>query len=64
LEGLTQPGIPVIEVRDPLQGKELKARPADLAAVVGATDPTLSCPCFKANDIQGIGAFMEAYHER
>jgi molybdopterin-guanine dinucleotide biosynthesis protein B len=64
LEGLTQPGIPVIEVQDPRQGKEPKARPADLAAVVGATDQTLSCPCFNADDIQGISAFMEAYHER
>jgi molybdopterin-guanine dinucleotide biosynthesis adapter protein len=64
LEGLTQPGIPVIEVQDPRPGKELKTRPADLAAVVGATDQTLSRPRFHADDIQGISAFMEAYHER
>ena len=64
LEGLCLPGIPVIEVRDTRPGKELKTRPADLAAVVGAADKTFPCPCFPADDIEGISAFMEAYHER
>ena len=62
LEGLSQTGIPVIEVQGPAGEKELKTRPADLAAVVGAASAACSCPRFQADDIEGIRAFMEAYH--
>jgi molybdopterin-guanine dinucleotide biosynthesis protein B len=63
LEGLSQPGIPIIEVWDPRLQKELKTRPGDLAAVVSAAADTGSRPCFHPDDIEGICAFMEAFHE-
>ncbi len=62
LEGFSQPGIPVIEVRDPRAEKGLKTRAADLAAVVGADGGACPCPRFQPDDIEGISAFMEAYH--
>ena len=62
LEGLTRPGIPVIEVQDPRLEKELKTRPAERTAVISAVANTSSCPCFHPDDIAAIGAFMEAYH--
>jgi molybdopterin-guanine dinucleotide biosynthesis adapter protein len=62
LEGFSQPGIPVIEVRDPRAEKGLKTRAADLAAVVGADGGACTCPRFHPDDIEGIRAFMEAYH--
>jgi molybdopterin-guanine dinucleotide biosynthesis adapter protein len=62
LEGLSQPGIPVIEVQGPRQEKELKTRTADLAAIVSAAAGAFSCPRFYPDDIEGIRAFMEAYH--
>jgi molybdopterin-guanine dinucleotide biosynthesis protein B len=62
LEGFSQPGIPVIEVQDPRAEKGLKTRAADLAAVVGAEGGACSCPRFHPDDIEGISAFMEAYH--
>ena len=62
LEGFSQPGIPAIEVRDPGGEKELKSRPADLAAVVGTGKVACACPHFAPDDIEGIRAFMEAYH--
>jgi molybdopterin-guanine dinucleotide biosynthesis protein B len=62
LEGFSQPGIPVIEVQDPSAEKGLKTRAADLAAVVGADGGAGSCPRFHPDDIEGISAFMEAYH--
>jgi molybdopterin-guanine dinucleotide biosynthesis protein B len=63
LEGLSQPGIPVIEVWDPRLQKELKTRPADLAAVVTAAADAVSRPSFHPDDIEGIRTFMEAFHE-
>jgi molybdopterin-guanine dinucleotide biosynthesis adapter protein len=62
LEGLTRPGIPVIEVQDPRPEKKLKTRPADLAAVISAGANACSRPCFHPDDIAAIGAFLEAYH--
>ncbi len=62
LEGLSQPGIPVVEVQGPRAEKGLKTRTADLAAVVGADPEPCPCPRFHPDDIEGIGAFMEAYH--
>jgi len=64
LEGLTLPGIPVIEIRDPSGGKDLKTRPADLAALVSAEADANPVPCFHPDDIEGIRTFMEAYHEQ
>jgi molybdopterin-guanine dinucleotide biosynthesis protein B len=64
LEGLTAPGIPVIEVENPGQGKPLKSRPENLAAVVSAAGGAPGRPCFHPDDIDAIGAFMEAYHEK
>jgi molybdopterin-guanine dinucleotide biosynthesis protein B len=63
LEGLTRPGIPVIEVEDPGR-KPLKARPGELAAVVGTAGGAQGRPCFHPDDVAAIGAFMEAYHEK
>jgi molybdopterin-guanine dinucleotide biosynthesis protein B len=62
LEGLSRPGIPVIEVEDPRRQKELKTRPVDLAAVISAAANDFGCPSFHPDDIAGISAFMEAYH--
>ena len=62
LEGFCQPGIPVIEVQGPRGEKGLKTGTADLAAVVGAEAGACSCPRFHPDDIEGIRAFMEAYH--
>jgi len=62
LEGLTRPGIPVIEVQDPRLEKEPKTRPADQAAVISAAAQAGPRPCFHPDDIAAIGAFMEAYH--
>lgn len=62
LEGLSQPGIPVIEVQGQRAEKGLKTRAADLAAVVGADPEPCPCPRFHPDDIEGIRAFMEAYH--
>jgi molybdopterin-guanine dinucleotide biosynthesis protein B len=64
LEGLTRPGIPVIEVEDPQREKALKSPPDELAAVVGAANGLHGRPCFHPDDIDAIGAFMEAYHEK
>jgi molybdopterin-guanine dinucleotide biosynthesis protein B len=62
LEGLTRPGIPVIEVEDPQRGKALKSRPPQPAAMVSTAGGTAARPCFHPDDIEGIRAFMEAYH--
>jgi len=64
LEGLTRPGIPVIEVQDPQQQEPLKSPPHKLAAVIGASTYTHGRPCFHPDDIAGIKSFMEAYHEK
>ena len=62
LEGLTRPGIPVIEVEDPRRQKALKSPPDGLAAVVGAANRHACRPCFHPDDITAISAFMEEYH--
>jgi molybdopterin-guanine dinucleotide biosynthesis protein B len=62
LEGLTRPGIPVIEVEDPLRRKPLKSDPETLAAVVSTARVTRTQPCFHPDDISGLSAFMEGYH--
>jgi molybdopterin-guanine dinucleotide biosynthesis protein B len=64
LEGLTRPGIPVIEVEDPRRHKALKSPPDKLAAVVGASGGSRGRPCFHPDDIAAIGAFMEGYREK
>jgi len=64
LEGLTRPGIPVIEVEDPQRHKALKSSPDQLAAVVGNAGNAGGRPCFHPDDIAGLSLFMEAYHER
>ena len=64
LEGLVRPGIPVIEVQAPELKKPLKSRPEDLAAVVSAAANAHGRPSFHPDDIAGIKAFMEAYHEK
>lgn len=63
LEGLSQPGVPVIEIRDPRMEKDLKTPTADLAALVSAAAHAGPVPRFHPEDISGISAFMEAYHE-
>lgn len=62
LEGLTGPGIPVIEVSDGRKSGEPKAHGGELAAVVGPANNGRGRPCFHPDDIAGLGAFMEAYH--
>ncbi len=64
LEGLTRPGIPVIEVEDSQGEKELKTRPESLAAVVTQAKSACPCPCFHPDDIAAISTFMEEYHEQ
>ena len=61
LEGLTRPGIPVIEVEDPRRQKALKSDPENLAAVVGDTS-VAGARRFGPDDIAGLSAFMEGYH--
>ena len=62
LEGLTRPGIPVIEVEDPQRLKALKSDPGNLAAVVSAAGVAGSRRCFHPDDIAGLSKFMEGYH--
>lgn len=64
LEGLTRPGIPIIEVQDPEGKKPLKTAAENLAAIVHAGGVTPGCTCFHPDDIEAIGKFMEAYHEK
>ncbi len=66
LEGLTRPDIPVIEVEDPQRQKALKSPPDGLVAIVSAPAKAgmPGRPCFHPDDIDAIGAFMEAYHEK
>jgi molybdopterin-guanine dinucleotide biosynthesis protein B len=62
LEGLTRPGIPVIEVAAPQRDKGLKTAAAALAAVVSSGAGAPARPCFHPDDIAAIGAFMEEYN--
>lgn len=62
MEGLYQPGIPVIEIKDALREKALKFPLTELAAVVSAENCSPGLPCFHPDQIDGICAFMEEYH--
>ncbi len=61
LEGLSFPGIPVIEIVSPVKEPALKWDPARLAAVI--TDETLELDItrFGRNDIEAITRFLEDY---
>ncbi|MCU0237226.1 MAG: molybdopterin-guanine dinucleotide biosynthesis protein B [Acidobacteria bacterium] len=64
LEGLTRPGIPLIEVE--AAGGELaaKSRPGEPVARVSASADPGAHACFRPDDITAIRSFMEEYHER
>jgi molybdopterin-guanine dinucleotide biosynthesis protein B len=62
MEGLYQPGIPVIEVDDPGRPQALKFPLAKIAAVVSTEKCTHGLPCFHPDQIAEICAFMEEYH--
>jgi molybdopterin-guanine dinucleotide biosynthesis protein MobB len=64
LEGLTRPGIPVIEVADDSGRQPLKSQPAALAAVVSARPGPADARCFHPDQISAIAAFMEDYRDR
>lgn len=63
LEGLSAPGIPRIEVAAAAEGKGLKSRPEELAALVAAGGEPRINRVFHPERIEEIAAFMEAYHE-
>jgi molybdopterin-guanine dinucleotide biosynthesis protein B len=63
LEGLTHPGIPIIEVEGPRQGNALKTGPEELAALVGVSGGLPGRPRFHPDQIAAIAAFMEERHE-
>ena len=62
MEGLTAPGVPVIEVGGGEPGKGLKTRPGERAALVAAAAPPGSGRCFRPDEIGGIAAFVEENH--
>lgn len=62
MEGLYQPGIPVIEVDDPGRPQALKFPPSNLAALVSTGKFLPDLPCFHPDQIAEICAFMEEYH--
>ena len=62
MEGLYQPGIPVIEIKGPQREKALKFPLTELAAVVSTEKCPPGPPCFRPEQIAEIGAFMEEYH--
>jgi len=62
MEGLYQPGIPVIEVDDASRPQALKFPLAKLAAMVSAEKCSPGLPCFRPDQIAEICAFMEEYH--
>jgi molybdopterin-guanine dinucleotide biosynthesis protein MobB len=64
MEGLTRPGIPIIEVEAPQGGAALKTGPEELAALVGISAGTAGRPRFHPDRIADIAAFMEEHHER
>ncbi len=63
MEGLTRPGIPIIEVESPQDGKALKTGPGELAARVGISGGAAGRPRFHPDRITDIAAFMEEHHE-
>jgi len=62
MEGLYQPGIPVIEVDDPSRPQALKFPLTKLAAMISAEKCSPGLPCFRPDQIAEICAFMEEYH--
>lgn len=63
MEGLTRPGIPVIEVESPRDGKALKTGRKQRAALVGVSGGPADGPRFHPDRIADIAAFMEEHHE-
>jgi len=63
LEGLTAPGIPVIEVQDPRGEMTLKTLPENLAALITTAKNACTCPIFHPDNVAAIRAFIEEYHE-
>jgi molybdopterin-guanine dinucleotide biosynthesis protein B len=61
MEGLYQPGIPVIEVDDANRPQGQKFPLDKLAALVSAEKRIPGLPCFRPNQIDEICAFMEEY---
>jgi molybdopterin-guanine dinucleotide biosynthesis protein B len=64
LEGLCQPGIPVIEVEGPQRKKAMKFPPEKLAAVITAAGEACGRPSFHPDQIAAISTFLEGYHEK
>ncbi|HSQ34416.1 MAG TPA: molybdopterin-guanine dinucleotide biosynthesis protein B [Candidatus Binatia bacterium] len=62
MEGLYQPGIPVIEVDDSSRPQALKFPLSNLAALVSTGKHPPGLPCFRPDQIDEICAFMEEYH--
>jgi molybdopterin-guanine dinucleotide biosynthesis adapter protein len=64
MEGLYPPGIPMIEVEDPVRPQELKFPLTRLAAIIGNEKCIPGLPCFRPDQIAEIAAFMEEYDEK
>ncbi len=64
MEGLYQPGIPVIEVDDASRPAAQKFPLEKLAAMVSTGKHPQDLPCFQPDQIAEICAFMEDYHEK
>lgn len=62
MEGLTAPGVPVIEVAGGEPGKGLKTRPGELAALVAAEPSPGIGRRFRPDEIGGIAAYVEESH--
>jgi molybdopterin-guanine dinucleotide biosynthesis protein B len=62
MEGLYQPGIPVIEIDDASRPQALKFPFDKLAAMVSVEKCSPGLPCFRPDQIAEICAFMEEYH--
>lgn len=63
LEGLTHPGIPIIEVKTTQGDDTLKTGLDQLVALVGVSGGVMGRPHFHPDQIADIAAFMEEYHE-
>jgi molybdopterin-guanine dinucleotide biosynthesis protein B len=64
MEGLYQPGIPVIEVDDASRPQAQKFPLDKLAAMVSAGKCVTGLPCFRPDQIAEICTFMEGYYEK
>jgi molybdopterin-guanine dinucleotide biosynthesis protein B len=62
MEGLYQPGVPVIEVMDAQRKKALKYPLTKIAAMVSAEKCSPGLPCFHPDQIAEICTFLEEYH--